>query len=268
MLNDQYRACFERNFGLFSLEDQEKIHNSRIAIAGLGGVGGLAAERLMRLGIGSLRITDPGRFEESNINRQFGSTIGNIGQNKAEMVYGQIKDINPLAKIEYDKQGITTGDGMISFLQNCQVVIDAMDFGMFEESILLQKTAKQMGIFYLFTAAIGFGAISVVFGPDGMTLEEYDRVPSESSRSQGAKISVPIDRILPIVPEYVHDRKLLADIIAGRIPVPTSSIGAGLAAIQAASEAINIIIGRDIPLAPSYTYNDLVDRRLVVGTAS
>jgi|WetSurMetagenome_2_1015567.scaffolds.fasta_scaffold36347_2 molybdopterin/thiamine biosynthesis adenylyltransferase len=267
MLNDRYKACFERNIGLFSLEEQEKIQNSRIAIAGLGGVGGLAAERLMRLGVGSLRITDPGRFEASNINRQFGATVDNLGQYKAEIVYGQIKDINPLARIEYDKQGITRG-GMSSFLQDCQVVIDAMDFGMFEESILLQKTAKQMGIFYLFTAAIGFGAISVVFGPGGMTLEEYDRVPSESSRSQGVKISVPIDRILPIVPEYVHDRKLLADIIAGRIPVPTSSIGAGLAAIQAASEAINIIIGRDIPLAPSYTYNDLVDRRLVVGTMS
>jgi len=77
---------------------------------------------------------------------------------------------------------------------------------------------------------------------------------------------VPVERIVPVIPEYARDAGALEDVIAGRIPVPTNSIGAGLAAIQVASEAINVIIGRDFPKAPNYTYFDLVDRRMVVGT--
>jgi molybdopterin/thiamine biosynthesis adenylyltransferase len=264
----QYEASFGRNIGLFSLAEQEKIRNSRVAIAGLGGIGGLAAERLIRLGVGGLRITDPGKFEASNINRQYGATIKNLGQNKAEIVFKQIRDINPLADIEYNKDGIIRGIDLHPFLSNCQVVIDAMDFGMFGESVLLQRAAREMGIYYLFTAALGFGSISVIFSPRGITLEEYDKIPVGIDLSKPSQISIPIDRILPVVPGYVQDRRLITDILAGRVPVPTSSIGAGLAAIQAASEAMNIIIGRDVPEAPNYTYLDLVDRRLVVGTAN
>ena len=264
----QYEACFERNIGLFSLEEQEKIRNSRIAVAGLGGIGGLAAERLLRLGLGGLRLTDPGTFEASNINRQYGSTTKNLGQNKAEIVYEQIKDINPSADIEYSAEGLTRKSDIPSFLADCQVVIDAMDFGMFRESVLLQRAARQMGVYYLFTAAIGFGAISVVFSPGGITLEDYDKIPADIDWDTAPRINIPVDRILPVVPKYVQDKKLITDIIAGRIPVPTSSIGAGLAAIQAASEAMNIIVGRDTPVAPDYTYLDLVDRRLIIGTAN
>jgi molybdopterin/thiamine biosynthesis adenylyltransferase len=264
----QYEECFERNMGLFSPVEQEKIRNCHVAIAGLGGVGGLAAERLMRLGVGGLRLTDPGKFEASNINRQFGATTQNIGQNKVKIVYEQIKDINPFADIKIDEKGITKESNINSFIDNCQVVIDAMDFGMFHESVLLQRAARKMGRYYLFTAAIGFGALSVVFSPRGITLEEYDKIPEDVNLDAEPQISIPFDRILPVVPKYVQDKKIIADIIAGRIPVPTSSIGTGLAAIQAASEAINLIIGRAIPVAPNYTYLDLVDRRLIIGTAN
>jgi len=57
--------------------------------------------------------------------------------------------------------------------------------------------------------------------------------------------------------------------IAGEIPGPTTSIGAGLASILAANEAINIILNRrDVAKAPEYTYIDLLDRQFIVGTVS
>jgi hypothetical protein len=58
---------------------------------------------------------------------------------------------------------------------------------------------------------------------------------------------------------------MIIERIAGERPIPTTSIGAGLAAILAASEAINVILRKDVPKAPNYTYLDLVDRRLVAG---
>jgi molybdopterin/thiamine biosynthesis adenylyltransferase len=267
-MDNQYRAIFSRNIGLFTEAEQDMLRKSTIAIAGVGGVGGLAAERLIRLGVGRLKITDPGDWEESNLNRQFGSSMLNLGQNKAEVVFTQIKDINPQAQIFRSNNGITNENDANLFADGCDFIIDAMDHGLFKQSILLQRAARYRGIHYLFTAAIGFGAISVVFDPHKVTLEEYNNLPSNVNVDDPEKLRVPPERIVPVIPSYATDITMLQEIIAGKRPVPTNSIGAGLAAIMAASEAINVILGKDVPKAPNYTYLDLVDRRLVAGTIS
>jgi molybdopterin/thiamine biosynthesis adenylyltransferase len=264
-MNELYRAIFSRNLGLLSEAEQEMIHNSTIAIAGLGGIGGLAAERLIRIGVGGLRITDPCDFEVSNLNRQFGASLDNLGRNKTEVILEQLSNINPQAKIEFSKAGIVPGDNISKFIHGCKIVIDAMDFGMLKESILLQRAARRTGMHYLFSTALGFGAMTVVFTPDGITLEEYNNLSRDVDLNGSELLTIPMDNVIPVIPGYVKNMNLLSEIYAGKIPVPSNSIGAGLAAIQAASEAVNVIIGRDIPVAPQYTYLDLVDRRMVVG---
>ena len=62
MIDKLYNELFSRNIGVFSESEQEKLRHSTIAISGVGGVGGLLAERLVRLGIGRIKITDPGNF--------------------------------------------------------------------------------------------------------------------------------------------------------------------------------------------------------------
>lgn len=265
-IDNQYQAIFTRNIGLFTEEEQAKIKRSTVAIAGVGGVGGLAAERLIRLGVGRLKITDTGDLEDSNLNRQYAANMMNLGRNKAEVVYESIKDINPQAEVIHSDSGIKSREDARLFINDCDIIIDVMDFGLFRESILLQRAARNNGIHYLFSTAIGFGAITVVFSPDGITLEEYNNLPVDVDVNDPEKLYVPIERIVPVMPKYIKDIKVVEDIIAGRIPVPTTSIGAGLSAIQAASEAINVIIGRDFPKAPHYTYFDLVDRQMVVGS--
>jgi molybdopterin/thiamine biosynthesis adenylyltransferase len=242
------------------------IQKSTVAIAGVGGVGGLAAERLIRLGVGRLKITDTGDLEESNLNRQYAANMLNLGRNKAEVVYEDIKDINPQAEIIHSNNGIKSEEDARLFVSDSDIIIDVMDFGLFRESILLQRAARRKGIHYLFSTAIGFGAITVVFAPEGITLEVYNNLPVDVDVDDPEKLYVPVERIVPVIPKYVQDIKIIEDVIAGRIPVPTTSIGAGLSAIQAASEAINVIIGRDFHKAPHYTYFDLVDRQMVVGT--
>ena len=253
-MNELYRAIFSRNLGLLSETEQEMIHNSTVAIAGMGGIGGLAAERLIRIGLGGLRITDPCDFEVSNLNRQFGASLDNLGRNKAEVILEQLENINPQAKIEYSKTDIIAGDGIGQFISGCRLIIDAMDYGMFRESIRLQRAAREQGIFYLFSTALGFGAITVVFAPDGISLEEYNGLSKDVDINNPEQLSVPMESIIPIIPEYVKNVSILGDIYTGKVPVPSNSIGAGIAAIQSASEAVNIILGRDIPIAPQYTY--------------
>lgn len=269
-VDDLYRSIFSRNIGFFSESEQEKLRSSTIAIAGMGGVGGLLAERLIRLGVGQLKILDSENFEQSNLNRQFGSSMLNLGQNKAEAVFKQTKDINPLARMQYTKTGIKTEDEAGLFVTGCDLVVDEMDFGSFRESIFLQRAARRRGIYYMFAVDIGFGALAVIFDPNGLTLEEYDKLPSDVNLQDAQELRVPLERICPVMPSYAapasdEANKILCEVLAGDRPAPTNSIGVGLASILAAIEAINILLKkRAIVSAPQYTYIDLMDRKFLV----
>ena len=270
-MNNLYKAIFSRNVGLFTESEQNKLKASTIAIAGMGGVGGLLAERLIRLGVGQLKIADPGVFEESNLNRQFGSCMLNLGQNKAEAVFREIKDINPEARIHCSDSGITTENDASLFVSDCDLVIDEMDVESFKQSILLQREARERGIYYLFASAIGFGALVVIFDPQGLTLEEYNKLPPDVDLNNTDRLRVPLERILPVMPSYATaaTAEIIHKILDGQMPAPTTSIGAGLASILAANEAINIILKkRDVASAPKYTYVDLLDQKFIVQTVS
>lgn len=274
-MENLYKRIFSRNIGILTESEQDKLRDSTIAIAGAGGVGGLLAERLIRVGVGQLKIVDPEAFEESNLNRQFSSSMLNLGKNKAEAVFMQIKDINPDANIHYRKSGITTESDARLLVNDCDLVIDEMDFGLFRESILLQRAARRMGIYYIFTSAIGFGALIAIFDPEGYTLEEYDNLPRDVDLNDVDQLTVPLERICPVMPSYFTGDimqemgDIVEEIVSGKRPGPTTSIGVGLASILAANEAVNIILRRrDIATAPEYTYIDLLDRKFIVGTIS
>ena len=271
-MDRQYQEVFSRNIGIFTWDEQEKLRQSTIAVAGVGGVGGLLVERLVRLGVGNIRITDPGRFEGSNHNRQFGSSMTSLERNKAGVVYGEIKDINPEASIYYDSTGITSQAEADKLINGCNLIIDEMDYGAWKESIFLQRAARRRGIYYLFSGAIGFGALLTNFDPQGMTLEEYNKLPPDADLDSIGGLSVPAERILPIVPTYVNaamTMDMMQEIIAGQRPIPTCSVGVGLASILAASEAVNILLRRkEIVRAPQYIYVDLLDQKFLIGTVS
>src|ERR1700721_482305 len=73
-----YRERTDRNIGWITAEEQEILRNSVVGIAGTGGMGGLLAATLVRVGIGEIRISDSDVFDVSNINRQFAATRNTI----------------------------------------------------------------------------------------------------------------------------------------------------------------------------------------------
>lgn len=264
-----YEDSFTRNIGIFSKAEQEKLKNTTIAIAGVGGVGGLLAERLVRLGVGNIKITDFGTFELSNMNRQYGCSIRTIDNFKAEVIYENLKEINPSAKVSFSINGITSYADAIQFVDGADLVIDEMDYGAWKESIYLQRAARKRGIYYLFSGAIGFGALLAIFDPRGMTLEEYNNIPVDQDFEEIGELTVPSERVLPVTPSYITSAMsvgMLQEILSGQIPVPTCSIGVGLAAIMAASNIINILFNRkEIVKAPKYIYLDMMDQQLIIG---
>ena len=73
----------------------EKLKQSRVAVFGLGGVGGYAVEALARSGVGALELIDNDTVSESNINRQIFALRSTVGKRKTEVAAARVKDINP-----------------------------------------------------------------------------------------------------------------------------------------------------------------------------
>jgi len=77
----------------------EKLRNARVALFGLGGVGGYAAEALARSGIGHMDLIDDDTVSLTNLNRQLLATHSSIGQYKVDIAAQRIKDIDPSIQV-------------------------------------------------------------------------------------------------------------------------------------------------------------------------
>ena len=78
----------------------ERLQNAKVAVFGVGGVGGYAVEALARSGVGTLHLYDDDTVSESNLNRQLAALHSTIGQPKAEVMARRVRDINPTCQVE------------------------------------------------------------------------------------------------------------------------------------------------------------------------
>ncbi len=115
-----------RNQGSISVEEQLNLLQSRISLVGCGGLGGWVLESLVRLGIGTIRVIDGDRFEESNLNRQRFSSMTSIGKYKVDFAKAQLASINPVVKIEAVKAIFKPGNG-VEILKGSSLVVDGLD---------------------------------------------------------------------------------------------------------------------------------------------
>lgn len=93
------KESFERSAMLLGTGQVEALADKRVAIFGVGGVGGYVAEALARTGIGAFDLVDHDTVSVTNINRQIIATTDTIGKNKAEVMRERILSINPEAKV-------------------------------------------------------------------------------------------------------------------------------------------------------------------------
>lgn len=94
---------FERTQLLLGPDAMEALHNKRVAVFGIGGVGGYVCEALVRSGIGAFDLIDDDKVCLSNLNRQIIATRSTIGKYKVEVMRDRMLEINPDAKIEIHK---------------------------------------------------------------------------------------------------------------------------------------------------------------------
>lgn len=105
----------------------EKLNNARVAVFGLGGVGGHALEALVRAGVGAVDIFDSDTVSESNINRQIIATYETLGESKTDAFEKRIASINPACKVTKHTAFITADSAKELDFTQYSYVIDAID---------------------------------------------------------------------------------------------------------------------------------------------
>lgn len=91
---------FERTALLLGEDAVEKLAAARVAVFGIGGVGGYVAEALVRSGVGSFVLTDNDTVSVSNLNRQIIALHSTVGRYKTDVMKERILDINPEAQVK------------------------------------------------------------------------------------------------------------------------------------------------------------------------
>ncbi len=247
-----YKEAFLRNIGLLTEEEQEKLKKTKIAIAGMGGVGGIHLISLVRSGIGRFHIADSDEFELVNFNRQIGATISTIGKKKTVVMKNMALDINPHLNIKTFPS--IREHNIEEFLDGVDVVVDGLDFFNIEGRRLLFNFALKKGIYVLTAGPMGFSCAFLAFSPQSMNFDEYFNINSKMS-----KLDKLINFAIGLAPKGFHikyiDRK---SINLEEEKGPSSFIACELCAAFVSMEIINIILGKKKSyFAPYYFQFDI-----------
>ncbi|MFC2129347.1 ThiF family adenylyltransferase [Bacteroidota bacterium] len=127
MKDNEFPSWMERTVQLLGPEKMQRLQQSHVLVAGLGGVGSVAAESLARAGVGEFTIIDNDQIQASNINRQIPALHSTIGKSKTSVMEERLRDINPDIKIHAHQYYINeeTLDELLS--TNFDHIVDAID---------------------------------------------------------------------------------------------------------------------------------------------
>lgn len=118
---------FSRTELIFGKEAMEKLASSRVAVFGIGGVGGYAVEALARSGIGALDLVDDDRICLTNLNRQLHATRKTVGKYKVDVAAERIAEINPSCVVTVYKTFYMPENADEFDFSRYDYVIDAID---------------------------------------------------------------------------------------------------------------------------------------------
>jgi molybdopterin/thiamine biosynthesis adenylyltransferase len=240
-----YDRAFSRNIGWVTPTEQTKLKDSRVAIAGLGGVGGAHLLTLARLGIGHFNISDFDNFDVHNLNRQAGAFMPFMGQPKIDTVARMARDINPDMELRLFPQGVRP-ENIDEFLRDVDVYVDALDFFALPARRMVFAKCREKGIPALTAAPLGMGTAFLYFSPSGMSFEDYFKVDGHETDEQYARFiaglsPAMVQRDYLVAPEAVNFREkrgpstvMACDLCAGVMGTSVLKLLLGRGAIRAA----------------------------------
>jgi molybdopterin/thiamine biosynthesis adenylyltransferase len=256
-----YADAFQRNLGLVTPAEQERIRSSRVAIAGLGGVGGVHLVTLARLGIGKFTIADPDTFAVANRNRQYGALESTVGCSKARVMAEMAIDVNPEIDLRTMEEPVGP-DNVDEFLAGADLFVDGIEFFEINARRLLFREARRRGIPAITAGPLGFSTAWLVFTPDGMEFDSYfDFRPEMDYLDQLIALAVglaPRATQLPYMDLRRVDWRARTN--------PSAGLACQLAAGVTAAEAVKLLLRRGrVRPAPYYQQFDPFVGRFIRG---
>lgn len=135
---------FSRTENLIGKAASERLKHARVAVFGVGGVGGYSAEVLARSGVGAIDLIDNDKVALSNVNRQIYALSSTVGKYKADVAEERIKDINPECKVSTYKIFYLPETADKIDLSVYDYIIDAVDT--VTAKLLLAKKAQEANV--------------------------------------------------------------------------------------------------------------------------
>jgi len=234
-----YKEAFSRNIGWITEQEQDILRNKRIAIAGMGGVGGSHLLTLTRLGVGKFNIADFDKFELANFNRQAGASVPHIDQEKAGTMDKLAHAINPELDIKRFEQGVTI-DNLNEFLEGVDLYIDGLDFFVLDIRQKVFARCYELGIPAITAAPLGMGVALITFLPGKMSFEQYFRLEGHAPMDQQIRFLVGLS------PAFLHQPYLVDKSRVNFVNKkgPSTPMACELCAGATATEALKIMINR------------------------
>ena len=131
---------------LIGEEPLERLARSKVAVFGIGGVGGCCVEALARAGIGALDLYDDDTVSKSNLNRQIAALHSTLGQPKAEVMAGRVRDINPACQVRAIRMFYLPQNAGQVDLSQYDYVVDCIDTVAAKLELVTRCTALQVRI--------------------------------------------------------------------------------------------------------------------------
>ena len=234
-----YEQAFSRNIGWLSPDEQQSLRQKRVAIAGMGGVGGFHLLTLARLGVEKFNIADLDTFELANFNRQAGAGMSTLDRPKVEVLAEMARDINPECNLAIYPQGVNEAN-LQAFFQDVDLYIDGLDFFAFDARERVFAHCAQHGIPAVTVAPLGMSAALLNFMPGGMCFEDYFQVEGRPELEKAVRF------LVGLAPALLH-RHYLADKTRVNLKErrgPSTIMACQLCAGVAASEALKILLKR------------------------
>jgi molybdopterin/thiamine biosynthesis adenylyltransferase len=234
-----YDRAFSRNIGWVTTDEQARLRGKRVAIAGMGGVGGIHLLTLARLGIGAFHIADFDVFDIVNFNRQAGATVSSLGRPKAEVMAALARDINPELDIKVFPRGVGPAN-LGEFLAGVDIYIDGLDFFAFEARQATFAACAQAGMPAITAAPLGMGTAVLNFLPGQMSFEQYFGWRDRSDDEKAVRF------LIGLAPAGLHRRALVdpSTVNLAEHRGPSNAMGCQLCAGVAATETLKILLGR------------------------
>lgn len=171
---EYYLERTDRNLGWICREEQELIYGSTVGIAGCGGMGGLIAAIITRLGVGTLLIFEPETFDVSNINRQFAATKLTVGKSKAFETARMVREIADDVTLIVCPEGLTQKNLSVlkPFITRCDLILDEIEFWAVGARLTLHDITRDHDIPVINCNTVGHRTYLWYFSRHGMPLHK------------------------------------------------------------------------------------------------